>query len=247
MSLSEANLDQIPEISFVIPARNEELLLTSTIQSITEAVTACGVTSEVIVSNDASDDATAEIARECGASVVDVELHNIGAVRNAGAAIANGRMIFFLDADTQLPAATLKAVLKEVEEGAVGGGCAVEFDENITWFQRKLSHIFLAYWQRYSGWAAGCIIYVLREVFEEVGGFDTTQFAAEERYLSEAIRKQGKFVIVKEPVLTSARKLRIYSTWYLLKVAAHAMFVKRWNLKDRSGLEIFYDAPREKE
>ncbi|MBT5018057.1 MAG: glycosyltransferase, partial [Planctomicrobium sp.] len=91
MSLSEANLDQIPEISFVIPARNEELLLTSTIQSITEAVTACGVTSEVIVSNDASDDATAEIARECGASVVDVELHNIGAVRNAGAAIANGR------------------------------------------------------------------------------------------------------------------------------------------------------------
>ncbi|MDB4743969.1 hypothetical protein OAF98_05735, partial [Planctomicrobium sp.] len=64
------------------------------------------------------------------------------------------------------------------------------------------------YWQRYSGWAAGCSIYVLREVFEEVGGFDTTQFAAEERYLSEAIRKQGKFVIVKEPVLTSARKLR---------------------------------------
>lgn len=247
MSLSEANMEQAPEISFVIPARNEERLLASTIQSIVEAVAACEVTSEVIVSNDASEDTTAEIARDCGASVVDVELHNIGAVRNAGAEIARGEIIFFLDADTQLPATTLKAVLSAVEEGAVGGGCYVEFDDNITWFQRNLSHVFLAYWQKYGGWAAGCSIYVLREVFEQVGGFDVEQFAAEERYLSEAIRKQGKFVIVKEPVITSARKLRIFSTWHLIKVAAHAMIVKRWNLKDRSGLEVLYDAPREKE
>ncbi|WP_417849582.1 glycosyltransferase [Thalassoglobus sp.] len=235
------------DVSFVIPARDEELLIAATIQSIASAVCECQITSEVIVANDASKDATAEIAKSCGAKVVDVELHNIGAVRNAGAEVATGRIIFFLDADTQLPAKTLAAVLLAVENGAVGGGASVEFDEGITWFQRKLSHIFLYYWQGIGGWAAGCSIYVLRSVFEEIGGFDPQHFAAEERFLSEAIRRQGKFVIVKEPVLTSARKLRIYSTWHLLKVASHAMFIKRWKLRDRSGLEILYDAPREKE
>lgn len=243
--MEEANDRQDVEISFVIPARNEELLLAGTIDSIKSAASFCKVSYEIIVSNDASDDATADIARNCGAQLVDVEFHNIGAVRNAGAEIANGRVIFFLDADTQLPGKTLKAVLNAIKDGAVGGGAAVEFDENITWFQRQLSRMFLTYWQRFSGWAAGCSIYVLRDVFEQVGGFDTTQFAAEERYLSEAIRKQGKFVLVREPVITSARKLRIYSTWHLLKVAGHAMFIKKWNLKDRSGLEILYDAPRE--
>lgn len=236
-----------PLISFVIPARNEELLLAATIHSIAKAVCDCGVTSEVIVADDASTDATAQIAADCGTSVVPVELHNIGAVRNAGAAVARGKILFFLDADTLLPSATLQAVLNAVEAGAVGGGAAVEFDENITWFQRQLSHIFLAYWQWYGGWAAGCSIYVLRDVFEEIGGFDVQHFAAEERYLSEAIRGKGMFLIVKEPVITSARKLRIYSTWQLLKVASHAMLIKRWKLHNRDGLEVLYDAPRETE
>ncbi len=235
------------DVSFVIPARDEELLIASTIQSIAIAVRNCKITSEVIVVNDASTDTTAEIAESCGAKVIDVELHNIGAVRNAGADVATGRLIFFLDADTQLPAKTLSAVLQAVENGAVGGGASVEFDAGITWFQRKLSHVFLYYWQGIGGWAAGCSIYVLRSVFEKIGGFDTQHFAAEERYLSEAIQKQGKFVLVKEPVVTSARKLRIYSTWHLIKVAAYAMLIKRWKLRDRSGLEVLYDAPREKE
>lgn len=235
----------IPLVSFVIPARNEELMIAATLQSIAQAVSDCGVESEVIVVNDASTDATSRIAEECGARVVHVELHNIGAVRNAGANVASGKILFFLDADTLLPSETLRQALAAIDAGAVGGGAAVTFDEGITWFQRKLSEVFLFYWQKIGKWAAGCSIYVLKSTFDEIGGFDTEYFAAEERYLSEAIRSHGKFQIVSAPVVTSARKLRIFSTWHLLKVAAHAMFVKRWNLRDRSGLEVLYDAPRE--
>jgi glycosyltransferase involved in cell wall biosynthesis len=239
--------DSGPDVSFVIPARDEELLLASTIQSIAKAVCDCEISSEVIVVNDASTDATAEIASEFGARVVNVELHNIGEVRNAGAAVATGRVLIFTDADTQLPAKTLHAMLDAVDNGAVGGGASVSFDDGITWFQRRLSHIFLYYWQSIGGWAAGCSIYVLRSVFEEIGGFDSQHFAAEERYLSEAIQRQGKFVIVKESVVTSARKLRIFSTWHLVKVVIFTMFIKRWKFKDREGLGILYDAPRESE
>ncbi len=235
------------DVSFIIPARDEELLLASTIQSMAKAVYHCGVSSEVIVVNDASTDATAEIAAELGARVVNVELHNIGEVRNAGAEVANGRILIFIDADTQLPTQTLQAMIDAVDAGAVGGGASVDFDEGITWLQLKLSRLFAYYWQRIGGWAAGCSIFVLRTVFEEIGGFDSRHFAAEERYLSEAIRAQGKFVIVNESVVTSARKLRIYSTWHLVKIIVFTMLVKRWKFKDRSGLEILYDAPRELE
>jgi len=236
-----------PDVSFVIPARDEELLLAATIQSIAKAVCDCGVSSEVIVVNDASTDATPEIAAELGARVVNVELHNIGEVRNAGAAVAIGRVLIFIDADTQLPSQTLQAMLNAVNDGAVGGGASVSFDEGITWLQLKLSQLFAFYWQRIGGWAAGCSIYVLRSVFEEIGGFDSQHFAAEEKYLSEAIRAKGKFVIVKESVVTSARKLRIYSTWHLIKIVLFTMLVTRWKFKDRDGLEILYDAPRETE
>lgn len=236
-----------PDVSFIIPARNEELLIAATMQAIANAVCECGISSELIVVNDGSTDATGAIAEEFGAQVVTVALHNIGAVRNAGAAIAKGRILFFLDADTLLPAETLRQALAAIDDGAVGGGAAVAFDDGISWFQRKLSEAFLFYWQKVGKWAAGCCIYVLRSTFEEIGGFDPEYFAAEERYLSEAIRQQGSFRIVSCPVMTSGRKLRIYSTWHLIKVAAHAMLIKRWNLRDRSGLEVLYDAPREKE
>lgn len=242
-----ASESENPRFSFVIPARDEELLLAKTIDSIRESSTSCGITSEIIVVDDASQDQTAEIARANGAHVVSVELHNIGAVRNAGAAIARGEYLLFLDADTALNAKTLSAILGAIQAGAIGGGAGVAIDSRITLFQRFLSFVFLTYWQRFHRWAAGCCIYVRRDVFQKIGGFDEKHFAAEERYLSDAIKSEGKFVIVREPVVTSGRKLRLFSTWHMLKVATNAMLIKRWKLNDRDGLEVLYDAPREKE
>ncbi|SFI40206.1 glycosyltransferase [Planctomicrobium piriforme] len=233
------------EVSFVIPARNEEAVLAQSLASVQTAASAAGVTFEIIVSNDDSTDRTREIALAAGAQVVDVKLHNIGAVRNAGAALATGRILFFLDADTLLPAKTLQAALRAIDAGAVGGGGAVVFEEGLSSFQLSLAALFTWYWQNWNGWAAGCNIFVKRADFEAIGGFDTQYFAAEERYLSDALKTRGRFVILKEGVITSARKLRIYSTSHMIKVALKALIWNRGQLKRREGLEILYDAPRE--
>jgi hypothetical protein len=59
--------------------------------------------------------------------------------------------------------------------------------------------------------AAGCFLFCTRQVFMEVGGFDEGIFAAEEVVLSSRLKKVGRFVILREQVIISGRKLRAYS------------------------------------
>ena len=87
-------------ISIVIPAYNEEALLAATLNAVRASADAIGVPYEVIVVDDGSTDRTAEIARAHGARVVAVHLRQIGAARNAGAKVAAGDLLVFVDADT---------------------------------------------------------------------------------------------------------------------------------------------------
>lgn len=89
-------------MSFVVPARNEEGYVGETLESIRDAAdetdAACEV--EVIVADGNSDDATVEIARECGAGVVQEGGESIANGRNVGAETARGDWLAFVDADT---------------------------------------------------------------------------------------------------------------------------------------------------
>lgn len=235
-----------PDLSIIIPARDEEGTLPATLTCLFESLAELSLQGDVIVVDDGSQDRTAEIAAVKGARVVSVCLHNIGAVRNAGAEVARAGRLLFLDADTLMPAATLQAIWKEFEAGTVGGGAHVAFDDGIRWWQRLLASLFTWWWQRWNGWAAGCCVYATKEAFDAIGGFDPKYFAAEERYISEALRTHGRFRIVRESVITSGRKLRIYSTGKLLRIAGRVLLGNTKMFRQRDGLEILYDAPRER-
>lgn len=230
-----------PFISFVVPAHNEQLLLSRTLESIHEAANLNEISYEVIVVNDASTDKTAEIAAGHNAVVVNVELRNIGAVRNAGAKQASGEWLVFLDADTRLPSETLKSALMEMQKSVTGGGAAVYVDPPLTWIQRLLVVNFTFVWQRMLGLAAGCFMFTKKATFDEFGGFDEQYYAAEELYFTKEIKKRGRFVLVKPPVVTSGRKLRMHSTWKLLKMTMPALFSgpKAW--RNKKKLDILYD------
>jgi glycosyltransferase involved in cell wall biosynthesis len=61
-------------ISFVVPAHNEQACLGRTLQAIHDAACAIGKPYEVIVVDDASTDATADVGRIAGAIVVPVNV-----------------------------------------------------------------------------------------------------------------------------------------------------------------------------
>ncbi|MDP8254848.1 MAG: glycosyltransferase [Candidatus Alcyoniella australis] len=88
-------------ISVIIPARNEQQVLPGLLSSLAAQTYS---NREVIVADDCSDDRTSELAEQAGARVVRLERPGgPAAARNAGAAVAQGELLLFLDADTQAP------------------------------------------------------------------------------------------------------------------------------------------------
>src|SRR6187401_2800440 len=113
-------------LSFVVPAFNEEHELPASLEAIRVAAEAAKRPFEMIVVDDASTDATAEIARRAGAHVLSVNYRHIAAVRNAGARAAVGDILFFVDADTQIVAAHVTGAIDALEAGYAGGGARIE-------------------------------------------------------------------------------------------------------------------------
>ncbi len=226
-------------ISFIIPAHNEEALLGRAITSIQASAKGSGQPYEVIVVNDASTDRTGVVARENGAVVVDVELRRISAVRNAGARHAKGNILIFVDADTVLPPPTLQAALAVLRIGGIGGGACVTWDEGCAFWGKLL----LRTWNeiaRILRWAAGCFVFVRRDIFEAVGGFDESYYVGEEIILSSALKRKGRFVILRQSVITSARKVHLYGKFEMAWLMIRMFLQGQRSWRNRDGLDMWY-------
>ncbi len=226
-------------VSVVVPAHDEARLIGSTLDALAAALGALDAASEVIVVDDASTDATAAIALARGARVLPVRLRHIAATRNAGAAAARGDTLVFVDADTQVDGAVLRAALAALAAGAVGGGAAVRLQPDAArhahWGAACFAWLF-----RLAGIAPGCFVFCTRAAFDAVGGFDTAYYAGEDVAISRALARQGRFVVLREAVRTSDRKLRTFSVLDQLRLFARFAWRGRALLRSRDGLELWY-------
>jgi GT2 family glycosyltransferase len=229
-------------LSFIVPAFNEELELPATIAAIRNA--AQDRQHEIIVVDDGSTDATAEIAKDAGVELVSINRRQIAASRNAGGRYARGDVLFFVDADTRINSQHVVGALDALSKGCVGGGARVEVAGKIpTWSRISLKIFCAAYFGLNLG--AGAFLFTTRKNFDAVGGFDETLFIGEEVYFSIALRKLGRFKILPEPVRTSGRKLRLYSAPQILKHSARVLLKGPRVARSRDGLDIWYDGKRE--
>ncbi len=233
-------------ISFIVPAYNEELLLGATLRDINAAAQSLGVPYEIIVVDDASTDQTAAVAKEHAARVLHVAHRQIAATRNSGARAATGDFLIFVDGDTLVNVQVVRAAIEAMRNGAVGGGCDLQFDGRVPICgncclisSRAPAVIAVAYL------ASGAFLFCTRQAFDAVGGFNEELYAAEEAAMSKALRGQGRFVVLRESVVTSGRKLRAYSAWEILGVLGRLAFAGGRGVRKREGLDIWYGARRE--
>lgn len=230
-------------VSFIIPAYNEELLLPRTIRSIHAACAAAGIRYEIVVADDASDDATPTIAGSLGAVVVRVEKRQIAATRNAGARRSRGEMLVFVDADTVVTPGAVRGAVRAVRRGAAYGGAAIRWDGRIPAWSGLLLRVMLMIYPLV-GQASGAFLFCTRAAFDAAGGFDEALYASEECRLSLALRRRGRFAWVRSPVITSGRKLRAYTLSEMMGALVRIGVGGRGALRRREGLEIWYGPRR---
>ena len=242
-----------PDLSFIIPAYNEEKLLPKTLDTLNAILENIKehYSGEIIVVDNNSTDNTANIANKYNAHVVFEPDNCIAKARNAGAKSAEGRFFIFVDADT-LPSSeiTLKSLDLLNSGNICGGGAGVEFDiEKMPFF----ANLVLIWWETitfFSPLAAGSYIFCLAEAWRDVGGFYEKLYASEEVNFSYKLKRWGrkhkmKFTLLKERVTTSARKLE----WY---TPAHMFFFVMLNcfcpflIRSRKLCYMWYKRPKDK-
>ena len=240
------------KISVIVPAFNEEKVLARSLGAITsaaEAFRANGWEWELIVCDNNSTDRTAEIAKGAGAKVVFERINQISRARNAGGFAAQGDWLVFVDADSFPSAELFGRVAEHIESGKYGGGgCVVKLDERmreadvLVWLWNTLS--------RCLKWAAGSFIFCEARLFREINGFSEKLFASEEvdfsRRLKKAVRKTGrKLVIIRDfPMVTSARKIHLYSRREHARFMLKAVLFPRRVISSREECHPWYDGRR---
>lgn len=106
-----------PLVSAVIPCLNEEQTLAICIAKAQASFRAMGVTGEVVIADNGSEDRSIEIAAAMGARVVREERRGYGAALQRGIRESRGRIIIMGDADDSYDWSAIEPFVRKVEEG----------------------------------------------------------------------------------------------------------------------------------
>lgn len=196
-------------LSIIIPALNEEKYLPLLLESIKKQKF---FDYEIIISDAGSHDKTLEIAQKYNCKIIKGGLPAKG--RNEGAKIAKGDLLFFCDADVILPDNFFQKSLKEFKERQLdlASFCLIPLPKN------KISSFFLNIFYNQPIVLlesalphAATGIFVKKEIFEKIGGFDEDVKLAEDHYLAR--RAQRVFeancgIIKSTKIFVSDRRFR---------------------------------------
>jgi len=240
------------KISIIVPAFNEEKLLRDSLKSIRAAASQFDDREwawELIVCDNNSTDKTPVIAHEEGAVVVFEPINQISRARNRGAAAAKGEWMLFIDADSHPSAQLLGEVAEQIETGrALAGGSTLRMDEG--GLSLRCVNGLWNVISRVTRWAAGSFIWVEAGAFREIGGFSDELYASEEldlfARLKRLARRRRKRVIIltRHPMVTSARKVKLYTPGELLGILWKTVVGFGRPLKDKEACHMWYDGRR---
>lgn len=188
-----------PFISVIVPAHNEEQYIELSLQSLLNQTYGKENYEILVVDNNSSDATPTIVKSSANVRYLFKERGPVGAVRNYGVKHAQGEYLAFLDADCLAPKDWLSrgiAYLVSNEAGAAGGKS--ETHEQANWIEKYwlLGHKQVA---SESLGLAGCSIFISRENFHLVGGFDETVTSGEDTKLGDDLKRKGLTVkIVQE-------------------------------------------------
>ena len=197
-------------LSIIIPTLNEEKFLPRLLASIRRQSFS---DYEIIVSDGGSQDNTKQIALENNCRfIIDTEHRSPSWQRNNGAAIAQGNILLFLDADTVLQIDFLEKVVTEfISRKLFGGGFYFKFNPNKFSYNffSGIYNFFCFFRQFFSPVSVGAGIIARKEAHDLIQGFDPEILLAEDYDYCDRLSHQGKFRMISACLLLySSRRLQ---------------------------------------
>jgi rSAM/selenodomain-associated transferase 2 len=189
----------VPAVSIVVPVLNEAARLPGLLHHLDRQFPDCEVVAVDGGSTDASRQQVGPPARLVRSAP------GRGTQLNAGAATANGKVLWFVHADTRPEPAALAQLQAALRDpGVVGGGFSLAFD-------RRSPILDYVAWSsniraRCLGWIFGDqAIFVRRDVFDRLDGFPDWPLM-EDMELSRRLGRAGRLVLLPAHSVASARR-----------------------------------------
>ena len=188
------------KISVIIPVYNEEGVIASTLEHLFKQAP-----DEVIVVDGGSTDKTFQAA----SAITPVLKSQKGRAHqmNRGAQEAAGDVFLFLHADTQLPSQGLVRIREAVERGAQGGRFRMRFD-----VPEGSLQLFTLYTKFHCFSYGDQGFFVTRDLFSKLNGF-REDVPFEDMDFYKRMRLETRPVILKDSVVTSARRFQQMGSW----------------------------------
>jgi len=221
--------------SIIIPTYNEACRIAATIKS-AQSVSATHETEIIVVDGGSSDD-TVLIAEQCGATVVKSNRKGRATQMNAGAAMAKHEILCFVHADSALPNGFGARIALAKSKGAKSGCFRLRFDHP-HWFLK--ANAWLTRFDVNAVRFGDQSLFARKDVFNASGGYREDLLMMEDQEIIHRLKQLGKFEVMDDYVVTSARKYidngiyrmqfvfyRLWTMYYLGYSQEHMLAVYR--------------------
>lgn len=227
-------------LSIIIPVYNESANLPVLLKHLLRSAKAPELLEILVVDGGSTDDTPALGEKFKAANRVNLQLLQSGKGRakqmNTGARAARGSILYFLHADSFPPKHFDQHIRDEVEKGNPAGCFRMQFDSK-HWWLRLASYLTKFNWRASRGGDQSQ--FITRELFDEIGGYDQSYIIYEDNILINELYARKKFVVIQQPLKSSARMYEKYGVWYV-QYHFWSIYVKKWMGASAEELHAYY-------